>query len=139
MAPRFLDTNIIIRYLTQDDEAKAARALALLLRVERGQERVATSPMVIFEAVFILEKSYRTPRRIIRERLDKILSARGLELSNKGVYRAALDLYATTNVSFADPYNASFMRHGGLTEIYSWDSDFDKLAGIVRVEPEQNA
>ena len=33
--PRFLDTNILLRYLTRDDEEKDRACLALLLRVER--------------------------------------------------------------------------------------------------------
>ena len=41
---RFLDTNVILRYLTRDDEVKAQAALRLLLRAERGEERLATSP-----------------------------------------------------------------------------------------------
>ena len=42
MARRFLDTNILLRYLTRDDEAKAQQALALLRRVERDEEQVET-------------------------------------------------------------------------------------------------
>ena len=56
MPPRFLDTNILLRYLTRDDEEKARRALALLLRVERGEEEVVTSPMVVFETIFTLQR-----------------------------------------------------------------------------------
>ncbi len=33
---RFLDTNILLRYLTGDDEHKAGACLDLLLKVERG-------------------------------------------------------------------------------------------------------
>ena len=66
MSLRFLDTNILLRYLTRDDEAKARRALALMIRVERGEEQVVTSPMVIFETVFTLEKSYRIARSTIK-------------------------------------------------------------------------
>ena len=108
----------------------------MLLRVERGEERVTTSPMVVFETVFILEKSYGTPRAIINERMQALISMRGLRLTNKRLYYQALDTYASTKISFADAYNAAFMRTSGLSEIYSWDFDFDRLEGISRVEPE---
>lgn len=139
MAARFLDTNILLRYLTRDDEHKACRALALLNNVERGEEKVVTSPMVIFEIVFTLEKRYRIPRERIRDSLRDILSLRGLELANKHLYEHALDLYANKNISFADAFNATYMKSRGVSEIYSFDSDFDKLEGISRLEPQENS
>ncbi len=51
MPPRLLDTNVLIRYFTRDDPAKGERALALLLRVEQGQAKLATTATVIFETV----------------------------------------------------------------------------------------
>lgn len=38
MPGRFLDTNILLRYLTRDDETKAGSAFALLGRIENGDE-----------------------------------------------------------------------------------------------------
>ncbi|MGH2366478.1 MAG: PIN domain-containing protein [Chloroflexota bacterium] len=73
MPARFLDTNIFIRYFTRDDEAKAARALALLERVERG-EKVVTSVMVAFKVVFTLERSYQLSKPRVHELLADLLS-----------------------------------------------------------------
>ena len=67
MPSRFLDTNILLRYLTRDDPVKAEPALAVLVRVERGEEKVITSPLVIFETVFTLQgRNYRVPRDRIK-------------------------------------------------------------------------
>src|SRR5918998_1395895 len=128
MTPRLLDTNPLLRYLTRDDEAKARAALALLLRVERGEERVTTSPMVIFETVFTLQSFYRLARPDIRSRLAPIIRMRGLQLTNKQLYLSALDLYVEQPfLSFADAFNAAYMQARGIPEIYSWDKDFDRL------------
>src|SRR5437867_11479387 len=135
MSARFLDTNILLRYLTRDDQARADRALALLTRVEQGQERVVTSSLVIFETVFTLQKRYQFPRENIRQVLQDLISLRGLELPNKSLLIRALDLFATQNIPFVDAYNAIYMRSRGVMEIYSWDGDFDKIPGITRVEP----
>ena len=135
MSVRFIDTNILLRYLVRDDEEKAKQALALLRRVEQGREKVAISSMVVFETVFTLEKRYRVPRKQIKEMLLDILSLRALELPNKLLYESVFDLYVNHNVSFADAFNAAYMASRQMAEVYSWDSDFDKLAGITRVEP----
>ena len=135
MAARFLDTNVLLRYLTRDDEERAKRALALLARIERGEEKVITSPLVIFETVFTLQKRYRFPREQIRAALGDIISLRGLELTNKRLYLRALELFARGNLPFTDAYNAVYVQSQGLSEIYSWDTDFDHVESVTRVEP----
>jgi uncharacterized protein len=135
MKRRFLDTNVLLRYFTRDDEDKADRVRALLTRVDRGEEKVMTSPLVIFEVVFTLQSFYGVERKRIRDLIAPVISLRGLELALKGVFDQSLDLYAGANISFADAYNAAYMKWRGANEIYTWDTDFDKLGGIVRVEP----
>ena len=133
----FLDTNILLRYLTRDDEPKAQRALNLLMRVEQGEEKVITSSLVIFETVFTLQSFYKVPRQRIKELILSIISLRGLHLPAKNVYYQAFDLYVTKNISFADAYNAAYMLSEQVSSVYSWDKDFDKIDGIVRLEPEE--
>jgi predicted nucleic acid-binding protein len=135
MPPRFLDTNILLRYFTRDDQAKAERALALLQRVERGEEKVETSLIVVFEAVYALQRLYQVPHTQIRTLLLPVIRLRGLHLPGKQLCMAALERYATTNVSFADAYHSVYLQARGQSEIYSWDTDFDKLPGIRRPEP----
>lgn len=137
--PRFLDTNILLRYLTRDDEEKAAAALALLIRVQQGVEEVVTSPLVIFETVFTLQRSYHAPKQQVRALIEPIVALRGLRLPQKNLYRRTFDLYAGSPLSFADAFNVASMEQQGLTEIYSWDGDFDSVQGIARVEPHSEA
>ena len=49
--------------------------------------------------------------------------------------RQALDLYCEKNISLADAYNACLMLARGEPEVYTYDTDFDKIEGIVRLEP----
>lgn len=135
MTQRFLDTNVLLRYFTRDDERKADAALALLQRIEQGEERVIVAHTVIFETVFTLQSFYKVPRTLIRDLVFSIVTLHGIELANKSVYTEALELYAERNVSFADAWNAVFMRTNGLLEIYSWDTDFDAMPWLARIEP----
>ena len=137
MSVGFLDTNILLRFLTGDDQQKAQRALNLFLKIERGEEKVITSSSVIFETVYTLQRMYRVPRNEIREKLLPIISLRGVHLTDKRLYYKAFDLYVTKNISFADAYNAAYMISEEVFNIYSWDRDFDKIDGIVRLEPEE--
>ena len=134
---RFLDTNILLRYLTGDDEQKASAAFNLLLKVERGEEVVVTSDLVIAETVFTLQspRGYGLSRELIRARLEPIITLRGLRLPHKCLYNRVFELYCEHRISFVDAYNAAYMESRRITEIYSYDTDFDRVEGISRVEP----
>jgi predicted nucleic acid-binding protein len=132
---RFLDTNILLRYFTRDDEAKARKALVLLQRIENGEEKVETSLPVIFETIFTLKKQYKMPIHQIKDYLLPILRSRGLKLPAKTLCIAALNMFAERNISYADAFNAVYMQAKGITEVYSWDEDFDRIEGITRIEP----
>ena len=135
-SPRFVDANILLRYFTNDDPQKAGYARYLLERVERREEKVATSALVVFETVFTLQRTYKVPKAQVREMLTDVLTLAGMLLPGKSLCLRALDLYVEKNVSFTDAYNAVYMHSRTIAEIYSWDADFDKLPGVTRVIPD---
>lgn len=135
--PRFLDSNILLAFLTRDEEEKAQRALALLLRVEAGEERLETSSLVVFEVVFTLGRRYRMAKDRIREVVGPIVEMRNLHLENKQLFARALDLFVERHVPFADAFNVATLEARGITTIYSWDRDFERFPGVTRLEPEQ--
>jgi predicted nucleic acid-binding protein len=140
-APTYLlDTDVLIRYFTRDDETKAARALALLQRDERAELRLVVSPIVVFETVSTLHRFYRRSRAQIRSLVRPVIALRGVRVRPpKRVYYRALDLFAEVNVPFGDAFNVAYMEWQRLPAIYAWDTDHDKFAGISRLEPEAGA
>ena len=132
---RLIDTSLLIRFFSNDDPLKAERVRQLLQRVEDGDERIALSPMVVFETVFTLQRSYKLPKAQIKQMIEDLLSLRNVHLPNKHLYYEALEIYATTSLSFADAFNAVYMKSQNLSEIWSYDEDFDKLPEITRYEP----
>jgi len=133
---RFIDTNVFLRYFTRDDEKKAEEVLRLLQKVEKNEEKVITSPLVIFEVIFTLEKYYEVPKKEILNLLQPILDLRGLKLDFRDIFSLALILYSKKNISFADAFNACFMEKQGIKEVYSYDHDFDRIEGINRIIPQ---
>jgi predicted nucleic acid-binding protein len=132
---KFLDTNIFLRYLTKDDEEKAYKVLDLLKKIERGEEKTITSPLVIFELIFTLQKYYKLPKEEIRDLVLPLINLRGLKLPYKAVFEKALETFPNTNVSFVDLFNYFFMLEHEVKEIYSYDEDFDKLPEVKRLVP----
>lgn len=136
---KFLDTNVILRYLTGDDEAKAADCYRLFQRVQQGDEELLTGETVVSETAYVLSSSrlpYQLTHEEIRERLLPILTLRGIRLPQKQVCLNALDIYAAFPFfDFEDALAVAHMEHSGVTEIVSYDRDFDRAPGVQRVEP----
>lgn len=136
---RFLDTNIILRYLTRDDEAKARACFELLQKVKAGSEEVFTSEAIITEVVYVLSSKrgpYHLGHEDIRARLVPILMLRGLKLYQKRLYLRALEVYASFPfLDIEDAIAAAHMEKHGIREILSYDTDFDRLPSLKRVEP----
>jgi predicted nucleic acid-binding protein len=133
----FIDANIFIRHLTRDDPQKAQACFDLFRRAERNEINLTTAESVIAEVVYVLSSRqlYNIPRDEIRRLLRPLLSLPGLKLTHRGMYLRALDLYAAYPIDFADALLAAQMEQQHVTELYSYDRDFDQVAGIKRLEP----
>lgn len=135
MPRQFIDTNILLRHILQDDAEQSPRASAYLAAVERGEMEVQTLETVIFETVFTLERRYKRKKAEIRDAVLALMSIPGLALPDKALVSEVLHLFVTARVSVVDAYHAVMMRRLGLTEIVTFDRDFERFPGIRRVEP----
>jgi predicted nucleic acid-binding protein len=135
MAADFIDANIFLRHLVQDQPTQSPRATAYLNRVDQGQVDAETSAAVMAEVIFTLERTYRTPKPRIRELVLALLEIAGMSVPDGTAVREALDIYVGRNVSYGDAFTAVLMERRGLSEIVSFDRDFDRIPGVTRTEP----
>lgn len=133
----YLDTNVFIRHITQDNPPMAQQARVLFEQLEAGQVTATTCEGVIVEAVQVLSSRvlYNLPRAQLRQHLSNLLSARGLRIPRIRVYMQALDLYATTNLDFVDALIVAHMQRDRINVVVSFDQDFDRVPQITRREP----
>lgn len=131
----FLDTNIILRYLTWDDSKKAKKCEALFKKTAGGKEILRTTTLVIAEVVWTLEKAYRLPKGDIVNHVQMILNTPNIELDEKDILVGALGLYGMKEIDFIDAYNAVSMEAKDIDSLYSYDRHFDLLTHLKRREP----
>jgi predicted nucleic acid-binding protein len=132
----FLDTNIFLRYLTNDDPEKADQVEQLLRKAASGKAALVTTELVIAEIVWVLESYYEVDKVQIAEQVRAILATEGLEIINGDLVRRALEYYLTYNVDFVDGYIAALMQKKGIAEIFSYDKKhLSRLNAITRQEP----
>lgn len=134
MASRFVDTNVFLRFLTNDDPVKAKRAEALFREAVRGKVKLATSSLVIAEIVWTLESFYKLEKPDIATKVEKILNTPNLECPGSSLLFMALDLYAHANIDFIDSYNAFHMKERGLTHIVTYDRKHFARVPWVEIE-----
>lgn len=132
---RFLDTNVLLRHLVDDNPEQSHWATELLLRIESGEESVQTTQSVIFETIFTLYSFYKLSLDDVRDRIIPLIQLPGIYLEQKDYFEPALDIAIEKNIDFQDAFNAVFMQEHGLREVYSWDRHFDRIERITRVEP----
>lgn len=136
---QFLDTNVIIRYLTRDDPEKAAQSRALLQQAEAGLLTLVASESIVVEVVQVLTSKalYNQPRATVAQHLTAILSLPKLQIANKRAIINALDLWvaASASVDFVDSLTVAHMQRQKISTIASFDTDFDRFPQIHRREP----
>jgi predicted nucleic acid-binding protein len=140
MADAYVDTDVIMRFLTGDDPTKQAEAASLFEAVEAGTAALAAPDTVIADAVYVLAspRLYHLPRTEIRSLLVPLLRLSGLHVENKRTIIQALDLYAATTLDFGDAMIVGTMRQSGSDTIYSYDQDFDHIPGLTRANPAES-
>lgn len=135
MAPPLLDTNLFLWHLRQDHPDHSPRATAFFAKIEDGEVQARTTDLVIFEAVFTLQRTYKQPKAAIRDALLPLIELQGIVLPGKRRYRRVFELYIRHNISFADAFHAVLLGQLKLPEVISFDEDFDRIPGVKRREP----
>ena len=137
MSDPFVDTDVIIRLLTGDDQKKRADAAALFEAVEAGQQQLVAPDTVIADAVYVLSslRLYQKSRSEVQSLLTPLVRLAGFRVQNRRSVLRALDLYATTNLDFGDALIVAAMEQRGSRVLYSYDQGFDRISSITRRSP----
>ena len=88
-----LDTNVLVRYIVQDEPAQAARAEALIEAQCSADSPGRVDAIVLCELVWVLESAYGCSRKVVSEVLRTILGSAELAVETPQLAWAALRAY----------------------------------------------
>ncbi|MDA8172569.1 MAG: type II toxin-antitoxin system VapC family toxin [Nitrospiraceae bacterium] len=129
------DTNLLIRYLINDDARKAQIVDALLKKAGNGEVHILLPGIVVAELVWVLESFYRMKAAEIADLVDSILNTPGLTVSDDVIVRSALKRYRTEGVDLVDAWIAAFAQKNGAREIHTFDKKhFKGIEGVAVVQ-----
>ena len=136
-ASSYIDTDVIIRLLTADDEKRRQKAAVLFEKVSRNELILSTPDTAIADAVYVLSSPnlYHLPKGKIRDLLITLLAYPNFKVKNKQVVIQALHYYADKNLDFGDAVLVVLTQKSKEKTIYSYDHDFNKFSDIIRKEP----
>lgn len=129
-----LDTNIILRFILNDDAILSPKAKSLLSKIEKEKTKVHISMLAVSEVIFTLERSYKLSKLDVAQNLMLFLQIPNISVEQEELLRKTLVFYVNRNISFIDSYHVALMEKRGLKKIYSFDRDFDKFSQIKRLE-----
>jgi predicted nucleic acid-binding protein len=135
MTKAYIDSNVILRYLTQDPPKMAEKALKIFTEAKKGRLILLITPLTVAEVVWVLESYYGHPKKDIADTLTQFLLCDGLEIESLELMIGSLNLYQERNIDFADAVLASQALRKGPPSIYSFDHHLNRVPGITVLEP----
>ena len=102
MDKKIIDTNLIVRYLVNDQPAHYKIARDFFDLVKLGKIKAILEQAVFAETVFVLSKIYEVPKEKISEALTGLLEYKGIYNHEKEVLLEALSIYTQTNLHIVD-------------------------------------
>ena len=125
-----LDTNVLVRYFTQDEPKSAAKSRQLvqtrLTRESPGHVNVVT----LAETAWVLKRLYSAGREDVVHVIESLLVAPNIVVERKALVRKALQVYATTICGFSDCLIAQLNLDAGCTTTMTFDRRAAKHAGF---------
>ena len=118
-----LDTNVLLRYILQDDPLQSALATQLV------ESFTVTTPgfiplICLTEAYWVLDHTYKLSRPLIANALEELLHIDSLLIEQASLVKQALSAYSNSSADFDDCLIMQSALAGGCDFIFT----FDKVA-----------
>ena len=116
-----LDTNVLLRYLVEDDEAQTRQAAKIIEDAARRKEVLFISLPVLCEVVWVLDRSYHQTRAEIASVLESILDVEVFAIQMERCARESLDQFRAGKAGFADFVIGAIAKDAGCEWVYTFD------------------
>jgi predicted nucleic-acid-binding protein len=124
-----LDTNVLVRYIADDDPRQSPRATALIDALTSDRQGFI-SLVTLVELVWVMQSRYGAAKLEIVAIVEKLLRTKEFVLENPEVAIQALDLFKKSKVDFADCLIARSAHKAGCEYSVTFDRVAAKGAGM---------
>jgi predicted nucleic-acid-binding protein len=125
-----LDTNIVVRYLTQDDPVQSKQATDIFERQLNDEAPGFISIVAMVETAWVLERAYRLGSEEIATAIERLLQADTLMIENEQIVFSAMTALKDRLGSFSDSVIAALGTEAGCTHTLTFDRKAARLPGF---------
>ena len=124
-----LDTNVLVRYLVQDDERQFGLAKKLVQAALRAGETLYVPITVMLELEWVLRSNFGFDKDQICTTISCLLASVELTFESEAAAEVALALYQRNKADFADCIHIALSHAAGESPLWTFDRAASKLDG----------
>lgn len=124
-----LDTNVLVRYLVQDDDRQLGLAKKLIRAVLRAGETLYIPITVMLELEWVLRSNFGFDKDQITNAISSLLASAELSFESEAAAEVALALYQRNRADFADCVHVALAHAAGERPLWTLDRAASKLDG----------
>ena len=129
-----LDTNVVVRYLTQDDADQSAKATDLFERGLTEDEPGFVSVVAMVETAWVLERVYKLTAKELAAAIERILEVNVLLVESEQEVFTAMIAVKEGRGSFADALIGALGTKVGCSHTVTFDQKALRLPAFRRVQ-----
>lgn len=127
-----LDTNVLVRYITQDDNVQAVLANTLIESLNEASPGFV-SLVTAVELSWVLESAYGFTRQQFAEVMQTLLTVDAIKLDRAAVVASAVRVYSASKADFSDCLIERLSASAGCDRTMTLDKAAAKMAGMVLI------
>jgi predicted nucleic-acid-binding protein len=128
---RAIDTNVLVRFVTDDDAGQAAVVERLFAECHRNREHLFISTPVMCELVWVLKNGLRQTRTEIVKVIDGLIEDDLFQIEQKLLISRALGRYRQGKADFADYLIGQLGSHAGCRDTVTFDKALKGSPGFT--------
>ena len=128
-----LDTNILVRYIVQDDTAQLAAAKRLISRCVGEGPTLFVPVTVVLELDWVLRSSFEFGKNEVLLTLSSLFSAAELTFESERALEMALHLFRKSSAEFADCLHIALAAQASEQPLWTFDKGAAKVSGAQLV------
>lgn len=122
-----IDTNILVRHLTQDDESQSKVASDLIEKHSGIESNIFINNIVLCELVWVLDRGYKYSKQEIIEVLKAILTSIEFCFEDHKILWISILDFEKSNADFSDILIGQINKAKNCTSTYTFDTNASTL------------
>jgi predicted nucleic acid-binding protein len=126
----FLDSNIFLRHILDDDPVQSPACRQVFHAIEAQEMSAWTTSLVVSEIVFVLSNpvTFALTRPALKDRILPLIQLNRLKLERKQLYPRIFDLFVKYPIDYVDAYHVALLeRDREALGPMTYDKDFDRV------------